>query len=147
MMTVFNLTCNIGHNPSALSLFWDSAIILILSKGIYQAFKVTYYIFTVDLNILSWYNFALWSGHRSLKHLSVKGNRYDPSRNNKLAEMLTVNKTLTDLNLSSCGLGGKAKKVLQCWQLPFFCSICVLFDVSSAWYNCIKFFSGSLTWF
>ncbi|CAH3135711.1 unnamed protein product [Porites lobata] len=53
------------------------------------------------------------TGHRSLKHLSVKGNRYDPSRNNKLAEMLTVNKTLTDLNLSSCGLGGKAKKFIS----------------------------------
>ena len=46
-----------------------------------------------------------------MKRMSVKGNKYDPSRNNRLTEMLTVNKTLTDLNLSSCGLGGKAKKV------------------------------------
>ena len=34
--------------------------------------------------------------------------------------MLTVNKTLTVLNLSSCGLGGKAKKVLSVENLPFF---------------------------
>ena len=34
--------------------------------------------------------------------------------------MLTVNKTLTDLNLSSCGLGGKAKKDLSVENLPFF---------------------------
>ena len=34
--------------------------------------------------------------------------------------MLTVNKTLTDFNLSSCGLGGKAKKDLSVENLPFF---------------------------
>ena len=52
-MTV--LTCNIGHN---FSLQTSLRLQLYLSKGVYRA-EITCYISTVDLNILSWYNFAL----------------------------------------------------------------------------------------
>lgn len=42
-----------------------------------------------------------------MKQLCVKGNHYDPSNNDSLAEMLASNNTLTDLNLGTCDLRGK----------------------------------------
>lgn len=46
-------------------------------------------------------------GNRYLKQLCVKGNRYDPGNNDSLAEMLTSNDTLIDLDLGTCDLRGK----------------------------------------
>ncbi|XP_068699210.1 uncharacterized protein [Montipora foliosa] len=45
------------------------------------------------------------TGNQVLKHLNVRGNSYDSSNNDSLARMLNLNKTLTELNLSSCKLG------------------------------------------
>jgi len=54
-----------------------------------------------------------YTGNRFLKHLCVKGNSYDSGSNDSLAEMLASNKTLTDLNLSSCKLGGKFQVIMD----------------------------------
>ncbi|KAJ7382668.1 inflammatory response [Desmophyllum pertusum] len=57
--------------------------------------------------------FQALSGNRYLKHLCVKGNHYDPSNCDSLAEMLVCNNTLTDLDLGSCDLRGLSKKVIH----------------------------------
>lgn len=49
---------------------------------------------------------VLFIDNRYMKRLCVKGNHYDPSSNDSLAEMLACNNTITDLNLGTCDLRG-----------------------------------------
>lgn len=52
--------------------------------------------------------YLLRVGNKYLRQLCVKGNRYDPGNNDSLAEMLTSNNKLTDLDLGTCDLRGKS---------------------------------------
>ncbi|XP_020602757.1 uncharacterized protein LOC110041768 isoform X2 [Orbicella faveolata] len=57
--------------------------------------------------------FQALSGNRYVRQLCVKGNHYDPSNNDSLAEMLASNNTLTDLNLGTCDLRGLSEKMIS----------------------------------
>ena len=68
-----------------------------------ECFKINYIEYKTTLCIF--YNNFI--GNRFLQHLSVTGNSFDLGSNESLAAMLMKNNTLTELNLSSCKLGGK----------------------------------------
>ena len=81
-----------------LNVFLQIRSLLSKERNVYKI-GISYYYFFL---------FLLHVGNKYLKQLCVKGNRYDPGNNDSLAEMLTSNNTLTDLDLGTCDLRGKS---------------------------------------